>query len=268
MEFYKFQCLGNDYIVTLELVSVDYSKLAVCLCDRRKGVGALGLIVISKDYLKYTYYNEQGVICNRVGIGLMEYLEFVKINDIKFNKKIKFNTSFGEVIAYNNEECSVLELGKPLYKNQILAINDNVDSFGRLLKIDDFHYTIYSLYLGEIYTIIFVDDLDGFISNHGDLIAYNKLFKRKTNVCFVKKINEKNIQVKVFDFINQYNEFNVTALGACALVGRKLKILDSNVNVFVGDESISVKVDKKENVTISGKSNLVYVGNIGDEILC
>ena len=268
MEFYKFQCLGNDYIVIEELNCVNYNKLSVSLCDRKKGIGALGLIVISKDYSKYTYYNDQGVICNRIGIGLMEYLEYIKLKGINLKKKIKFVASFGEIEASMDGKNNIIDMGKPLYKNQILAINDGIDSFGRLLKVEDFHYTIYSLYLGEIYTIVFVDDLNSYICNNGELIAYNKLFKKKTNVCFVKKIDEQNIEVKVFDYINKYNEFNVLALGACALVGKNLRILESNVNVYVDNECVNVKIDRKENVTISGKSTLVYTGNIGDEILC
>lgn len=268
MEFYKFQCLGNDYIVIEELNCVDYSKLSISLCDRKKGVGALGLIVITHDYSKYTYYNNQGIISNRIGIGLMEYFEYIKLKGIKLKKKLKFMSTFSEIEAYMEENLTTIDLGKPMYKNQILAISDGIDSFGRLLQIDDFHYTIYSVYLGEIYTIIFVDDLNNYICNNGDLVAYNKLFKKKTNVCFVKKINDQKIEVKVFDYLNKNNEFNVLALGACALVGKALKILDNNVNVYVDDEYVNVKIDRKENVTISGKSNLVYQGNIGDEILC
>ena len=176
--------------------------------------------------------------------------------------------TIGEIEASMDGKNNIIDMGKPLYKNQILAINDGIDSFGRLLKVEDFHYTIYSLYLGEIYTIVFVDDLNSYICNNGELIAYNKLFKKKTNVCFVKKIDEQNIEVKVFDHINKYNEFNVLALGACALVGKNLRILESNVNVYVDNECVNVKIDRKENVTISGKSTLVYTGNIGDEILC
>lgn len=268
MNFYKFQCLGNDYLVIEELNCVDYSKLSVKLCDRRKGIGALGLIVINNDYSKYTYYNEHGIINNRIGIGLLEYFEFIKIKGIKLKKKLKFINSFSEIEAFMEEKMTSIELGKPMYNNQLLGINDSIDSFGRLLKIEDFHYTIYSVYLGEINTIIFVDDLNSYICNHGYLIANNRLFKKKTNVCFVKKIDNNNIKVKVYDCINEDNEFNILALGACALVGKSLRILENNVNVYVDDEHINVKIDRKENVTISGKSNLVYAGNIGDEILC
>ena len=52
MEFYKFQCLGNDFLVVEEVNNYQYKDLAIKLCNRRTGIGALGLIVISKDYSK------------------------------------------------------------------------------------------------------------------------------------------------------------------------------------------------------------------------
>ena len=76
MEFYKFQCLGNDYVVVEEKENIDYKSMAPKLCNRAIGIGALGLIVISKDYSKFTYYNCNGEIVNRISKGLFEFFEY------------------------------------------------------------------------------------------------------------------------------------------------------------------------------------------------
>ena len=265
MEFYKFQCLGNDYIVVEEKNNIDYKSLAIQLCNRSIGIGALGLIVISNDYSKYTYYDDNGNIVNRICSGLLEFLEYVKYKNIKLKNKVKFITGYFELEALPNNEIISINVSKPIYKNQILCISDDIDSFGRLLKIEDKHYTIYSLYLGEIYTIIFVDDFNNFICNNGDLIANNKLFKKKTNVCFVKKIDENNLKVKVYDYLNQYKEFSILSAAACVVVGKKLEILSNDVDVHYEYGSINVTIDKKERISINGKSNLVFTGILGDE---
>ena len=265
MEFVKFQCLGNDYVVVEEVNNIDYSKLAIQLCNRSIGVGALALIVISSDYSKYTYYDNNGNIVNRIGSGLLEFLEYVKYKNIKLKNKVKFITGYFELEAIPNNELISINISKPIFKNQILGIGDDIDSFGRLLKIEDMHYTIYSLFLGEIYTIVFVDDLDGFISNNGHLISNNKLFRKKTNVCFVKKIDENNIKVKVYDYINQYNECSILSAAACVVVGKKLEILGNDVDVSYEYGTINVTIDRKERISINGKSNLVFTGKLGDE---
>lgn len=262
MDFYKFQCLGNDYIVVEENENIDFKEKAKELCNRACSIGALGLIVISKDYSKYTFYNNKGEIVNRMTCGLLEFFEYIKIKGIKIKNKVKFMTSFFEVEAISNNELTSIKIGKPIYKNQMLGINDNIDSFGRLLKIEDMHYTIYSLYLGEIYTIVFVDDFDNYISTNANLISDNKLFKKKTNVCFVKRIDEYTIRVKVYDFINGYNEFSILSAAACVAVGKRLEILDNEVDVHYEYGSLNVTIDKKENITINGKSNLVYKGEL------
>ena len=262
MEFYKFQCLGNDYVVVEEKENIDYKSMAPKLCNRAIGIGALGLIVISKDYSKFTYYNYNGEIVNRISKGLFEFFEYLKINDIKLKNKVKFMTSFFEIEAMPSDELTSIKVGKPNYKNQMLGINDDIDSFGRLLKIDDMHYTIYSLYLGEIYTIVFVDSFDNYISSNGNLISNNKLFKKKTNVCFVKKLDEYNIKVKVYDYINEYEEFSLMSAAACVAVGKKLEILSNNVDVHYEYGTINVTVDKKENISINGRSTLIYKGEL------
>ena len=264
MEFYKFQCLGNDYIVVKEVNNIDYKELAIKLCNRHTGVGALGLIVIKDDYSKYTCYDYNGNIVNRLTSGLCEYFEYIKLNGIKVKNKMKFISSYSEIEASLDNELVNIKLGKPIYKNQMLGINDSIDSFGRLLQVEDAHYTIYSLFLGEIYTIIFVDDLNDYICNNGNLICDNKLFKKKTNVCFVKKIDSSNIKVKVYDCINGYEQFSLLA-GACAsAVGKSLEILDNDINVHFENGSINVCIDRKENILINAKSNLVFIGKLGD----
>ncbi len=266
MEFVKFQCLGNDYIVVEEVNNIDYSKLAIQLCNRSIGIGALALIVISCDYSKYTYYDNNGIIINRIGSGLLEFLEYVKYKNVKLKNKVKFITGYFELEALPNNDVISIKVSEPIYKNQILGIGDNIASFGRLLTIENMHYTIYSLYLGEVYTIIFVDDFNNFICNNADLIANNKLFRKKTNVCFVKKIDSNTLKVKVYDYLNQYKEFSILSAAACAVVGKKLEIISNDVDVQYDYGYINVTIDKKERISINGKSNLVFTGKLGDEL--
>lgn len=265
MEFYKLQCLGNDFIVVEEVNDVDYKALAIKLCNRNVGIGALGLIVIKMDFSKYTYYNDCGEIVSRPTLGLMEFFTYISLKEIKLKHKLDFLTSYSKISSTLSDGKVIIDLAKPSFNNQMLAISDSIDSFGRLLIINNIHYTIYSLFLHEIFTIIFVDDFDCYICQNPELIANDKLFRKKTNVCFVKKIDENNIKIKCYDYINGYKQFNIISAGASVLVGKELKILKSDCIVCFDYGSVNVSIDKKKNVTISGKSELVYIGKIGDE---
>jgi len=46
MQIAKYNANGNDFIIFHTFVEVDRSGLAQQLCDRQKGVGADGLIVL------------------------------------------------------------------------------------------------------------------------------------------------------------------------------------------------------------------------------
>ena len=49
LHFTKMHGLGNDFVVIEDRADTDYHKLARSLCDRHRGIGADGLIVIGKD---------------------------------------------------------------------------------------------------------------------------------------------------------------------------------------------------------------------------
>ena len=69
---------GNDFIMIPEYdSSVDYSKLAKKLCERRVSIGADGLIVIKKntnDELFMGFYNADGSVGKMCGNGLRCFL--------------------------------------------------------------------------------------------------------------------------------------------------------------------------------------------------
>ena len=81
----------------------------------------------------------------------------------------------------------------------------------------------------------------------------------------VKKINDNHIMVKCYDYINGYKQFSVISAAAGALVGKELKILKNDVRVSYEYGSVLVNIDRKANVSICGKSELIFNGKIGDE---
>ena len=76
LRFTKMQGVGNDFVVVdgRQYASVDWSTLALELCDRHTGVGADGLLVLENTHLadvRMRMYNPDGTpdvhgaICGR-----------------------------------------------------------------------------------------------------------------------------------------------------------------------------------------------------------
>ncbi len=71
MRFWKMEGLGNDFVVVTGPCSLSTPRIAA-LCDRRRGVGADGVLVVSKtgDRVKMTYFNADGSAAEMCGNGL------------------------------------------------------------------------------------------------------------------------------------------------------------------------------------------------------
>lgn len=71
LNFTKMQGLGNDFVVVEGPMSFDPDQIAE-LCDRRLGVGADGVLVISRDdgMIRMEYWNADGSAAEMCGNGL------------------------------------------------------------------------------------------------------------------------------------------------------------------------------------------------------
>ena len=72
IKFSKYEGLGNDFIVLSlsDLVTPINSDLARAMCDRRRGVGADGILVVDDDKLEITIWNADGSHAAMCGNGV------------------------------------------------------------------------------------------------------------------------------------------------------------------------------------------------------
>lgn len=105
IKFYKYHGAGNDFVMIdgrKTKFSVENKKLVQKICDRRFGVGADGVIVITKPKRKkhsfdMIYMNSDGSIGSMCGNGGRCIVKFAyDLGVIKKNQKIVFNAVDGE----------------------------------------------------------------------------------------------------------------------------------------------------------------------------
>ncbi|MDX8431154.1 MAG: diaminopimelate epimerase [Candidatus Algichlamydia australiensis] len=103
MKFIKIEGAGNDFIVMEGPVLV--KSEIVRLCDRRKGIGADGLIFVSESAcadIKFIYYNADGSRADFCGNGLRATARYMGYNcTIESDCGLHFAKFFGKEIAVN-----------------------------------------------------------------------------------------------------------------------------------------------------------------------
>ncbi len=259
MKVIKMQAYGNDYCLIEHKPNLDYEKLAIKICNRNLGVGGKGLIVVKiMPYLEMFLYDFSGKRQSMDTNALMCFSKYVVENDLIRKKSfdvICSNTKYN--ITVDNDGY-ILNLGTPNYNNSMLHISDSISSFGRALKLSDGNLvTIYSLYLGDIETIVIVDNFNDSIINKKDMIINNILFKNKTNVHFVKIIDKGNIIIKSYDKFGNYIKSSLGGAASALQALNKLKLTFKKINVEFELGNIKVELIK-DKALICGNSHKVF----------
>jgi diaminopimelate epimerase len=280
--FTKMSGAGNDFIVMdssnplaknngLFLEANIISKL----CDRRNGIGADGVIIISdfNNYdFKMDYYNADGSTKTLCGNGARCAIKFAQLNNRLKNGKASFvsnDESFsGEVL---DDDVVKFNLNEP--KN----IKNNLK-----VELKDQNINYYFADTGSPHVIINIEniikpssDKNSFYNDINEVpvvkigreVRYHKDFlPGGTNVNFIK-INDNTLEIRTYE---RGVEDETLACGTGSVASAVISSLFYNtkpplVLVTKGGEKLIVNFNlsnnKVSNLSLSGPAKIIYTGN-------
>jgi diaminopimelate epimerase len=252
--FNKYQGAGNDFVIIDNrsgFFDPDRSDLVKMLCDRRYGIGADGLMLISNDKqsdFEMKYYNSDGFIGSMCGNGGRCSADFAIRNGIT-GRKLSFKAVDGIHHAISAE--GIIRLSMNDVNNPIL-INDN-----------------YFINTGSPHYVIFRENIDEIdVNNEGRKIRWADEFAPGgTNVNFVG-IMKDGIYVRTFERGVEEETLSCgTGVTASAIVSVLAGHFDTRtipVKTRGGNLSVSFKVNGKQisEIWLSGPATFVYSGEI------
>lgn len=258
MKFWKLQGIGNDFIAIdgrFDNIDTDnYGELAKKVCHRRFSVGADGLLVVKNSDVadvEMVYYNSDGSRAHMCGNGIRCFVKFVYDNNIvnkeEFDvytldgiKKIKINLKGNEI------DTVKINMGSGSFKTCDIPVSDEDDTFiNKTVKVLDKEFIISSMLMGVPHTIVFVDEFDmDEVHKYGALLEKHEKFPKKTNVNFVKVLDEENIIVRTWERGCGYTLGCGTGITASVIISNCLGKVGKSVNVT--SEGGSIKIDLEE----------------------
>ena len=220
LKFSKYQGTGNDFVM-LDNMNGQYDDLSIqqiqFLCDRKLGIGADGLIKLSKDAevdFLVEYFNADGSqsFC---GNGARCSVNFAKSLGLIMSKAV-FNAIDGIHEATTQDGIVRLEM---LPVNSIQAVNSDF-----WLNTGSPHYVKIANENESIDIIEF-----------GKSIRYSELYKTDgVNVNVIKEVNSNTIHVQTYERGVEDETLSCgTGVTACALVWMSLNSNLEKVNVPV-----------------------------------
>lgn len=217
LPFIKYHGLGNDFILIdsrkAKLDGVDFKQLAISACDRHFGVGADGLLIVwpsKKAHYRMQVINPDGSEAEMCGNGIRCFAKYVYETDQLKEEVISVETLAGTILP-----AVILQEGKVIAVEVDMGEPKEINNLQ--LTINNKEYDIRNVSMGNPHAVIFVDDLAGInLFEVGPQIENDPHFPNRTNVEFVKVLNDKELEVIVWE--RGAGETLACGTGACACV--------------------------------------------------
>jgi len=255
LNFHKYHGTANDFILidNRQVHIKNDTDLIAGLCDRRKGIGADGLILLEnsdKADFKMVYFNSDGDLSSMCGNGGRCIASFAYAMNI-CGKKTTFEAPDGDHQAL---------IDATDYVHLSMRDTKNPD------KLED---RTYFLDTGSPHIVKFVDDIDLVdVYQKGKAIRYQEKFQSLggTNVNFVQIIDNE-IHMRTYERGVEAETYScgtgVTAAGIVAHFADKIKQEKIKVNTKGGKLAVSFSADHLyTNITLSGPVAFVFKGEL------
>ncbi len=260
VSFDKLSGAGNDFVLLERKGAPSYAALARRLCDRRAGVGADGLLVVSRrPRLSLSYYNADGsaAFCGN-GSRCAAWWMFQR-GWTKGRRSFSFSTIEGELQA---EVRGPSRLAIRMPRPKVLQMNMKIRTLGR-------GFTAQWLDTGVPHAVIEVSNLDRFpVVEIGRAIRFHKAFgKAGANADFVE-FGKSALRVRTYERgVEDETLACGTGVTASAIAACALGKAESPVRVTVkSGQTLKVyfsrRGDKFHDLWLEGPAQLVFSGEI------
>lgn len=250
MNFTKMHGLGNDFIIIEPETPLNYSELAIRMCDRNFGIGGDGLIIVNPPDVKsdcdinWRIFNSDGSEPQMCGNGIRCFAKYVYEKGLIKKKMFSVGTLAGEIIPEILDNGYVkVDMGTP----RVELVNHSLNKLN-----------ITTVNMGNPHCVIF-DDVN--VREIGPVVEVNELFPEKTNVEVVKVISRNKIRVDVWE-----RGCGITlacGTGACASVAAAVvnNLTDNSVEVELPGGNLHIEwLTDTNKIYMTGEAKFVFEG--------
>ena len=265
--FVKAQGLGNDFVVLDALrdpAPDDLSTLARLACDRRRGVGGDGLLLLERGDaapFRMRMWNPDGSESEMCGNGLRCAAAILHERG-HAEDEMAIETGAGVLQARIVGDDVAIDMGLArLTRGEIGMAGPPGETFVET-DLDGRRATAISM--GNPHLVLFVPDVDAIdLAKKGAELERHPLFPRRTNVHFVQILGPDEARVRVWERGAGATQACGTGACAVAVAGVETGRLSRRSTIRLPGGPLTIEVDEARRVTMTGPARIVFEGKIG-----
>ena len=282
MDFTKMQGAGNDFIlVETEGVPRDWSQAAIAMCNRRFGIGADGLLLVSPSAtadFKMRIFNPDGSEAEACGNGLRCSAKYaldrglakadaqeILVETVAGTRKVKFHRAGDRVIRIQ------VSMGEPKFgaKDIPVALESNKGNLPDIkpilnypVNIDNWQLRLDFVSMGNPHAVYFwqqpVSDFP--LGQLGPKVEQHKMFPNRANFEVARVLSRRQIEVRVWE--RGAGETLACGSGACAVAvaAQRHGYIENKVDIELPGGILRVEWDGVGEVFLSGPAEVVFTG--------
>lgn len=273
IKFYKYHALSNDFILIdsnqSKIFKKSLSNTVRQICHRNRGVGADGLLYLSKagrNTVTVDVYNADGGWAEKSGNGLrIAGLHLHRQNSKRRNFVISMDGTESKITLVRkskHEATLTTEIGKPSFETTEVPVRSKSKfMINSPLILDGTEFPVTCLSVGNPHAVLFVDNFDFDWQQIAADIENHKIFPNGTNVEFVKVMSSKNLRVANWERGAGPTGSSGTGAAAAVAASVMLGVAGRKCNVFFETGHIEVNWRETDDIIeISGSAEFICEG--------
>jgi diaminopimelate epimerase len=276
MKYLKYHALGNDYIVLRPKsfpseLSPDIVRL---ICHRNYGIGSDGILYGPLDSKSCNYglriFNPDGSEAEKSGNGLRIFARSLYDEGLVSEQPFSVETPGGAVSCKVEKGGGIVtvQMGEVSFNSQHIPVaglprevlNEDICVSGKVFQFC-------AATVGNPHCVILVNEPSSADAHHyGPLIENEPRFPNRTNVQFMKVIDQENIQIEIWERGAGYTLASGSSSTAAAAVAYKLGLCGSDITVHMPGGNINIRFSKGFLATMTGAVTKVCEGEMMGEM--
>ena len=273
--FIKMEGAGNDYVY-IDLLApvhgaafgdIGWDDLARKISDRHFGVGSDGLVLLTKgkrSSFGMKMFNADGSEAEMCGNAIRCVAKLILDRGYGKEKAFTIDTLAGtkNVTVTGHEPGGVtlveVDMGQPILTSaDIPVIHDGE----RAVDVEIAGHRGTAVSMGNPHFVIFVDRItDNLVTGEGPLIEKNPAFPNRTNVEFVRVVNDGHLEMRVWERGSGETLACGTGACACAVAAAVEGRAGKEVRVSLLGGELAVSWRENNHVYLTGPARHTFSG--------
>jgi len=258
IKFTKLHGLGNDFVLVdsrkENLKDIDLKQLAINLCDRHFGIGADGLLIVRPSrtaHYRMQIFNPDGSEPEMCGNGIRCFAKYVYETDKLKEEVLSVETLAGIMLP-------AVILGPD---RSVVGVEVDMGTPKDEGEVELQGHKFQKISMGNPHAVTFVEKLaDIDIGKIGPQIENDTHFPSRTNVEFVQVINDREIEILVWE--RGAGETLACGTGACASVVAAVmaKKAGRRAVAHLPGGDLEIEWNEENHVLLRGPAKKVFEG--------